>query len=78
MRAFSGTIFRLNLRLQHSLDFTKIKVQLLKNGLKFQKVASCFDFYNLSYLPSCQKVLSRRMTMPYYSSLYFDSQNQTN
>lgn len=72
-------IFRLNLRLQYSLDFTKMKVYLLKNSLKFQKAVSGFNIYNLRLLPSCLKGLERRMTMPIYkkSSKYFDSQNQS-
>ena len=76
--AFSGAIFRLNLRLQYSLDFTKMKVYLLKKSLKFQKAVTGFNIYNLHLLPSCLKVLERRMTMPIYkkSSKYFDSQNQ--
>ena len=78
MRALSGAIFRLNLRLQYSLDFTKIKVYLLKKSLKFQKAVTGFNIYNLHLLPSCLKVLERRMTMPIYkkNSKYFDSQNQ--
>lgn len=74
MRAFSGAIFRLNLKLQYSLDFTKMK------WLKFQKAVSGFNIYNLCLLPSCLNIIRRRMTTPIYrkSSKYFDSQNQVN
>lgn len=74
MRAFSGAIFRLNLRLQYSLDFTKMKL------FKFQKAVSGFNIYTLRAQPSCLNVLIRRMTTPIYrkSSKYFDSQNHVN
>lgn len=49
MRAFSSTVFRLQLHLQRSLGLTKTKVSFLKNGLKLPRVGSCFDLYNLSY-----------------------------